>query len=252
MENLRVKELQISGLRGGERPHEVDPPSELGTPAATETMSTEWTDEKHSMYLKSMEASFVNQLYNSMDTRGRHKGNLSHIKSSKQPQFNSRAASGQFKVLRGGCWQKINFGRGEAEVNKSDQPCGDLLANPWILHFRSTCKPKDVESPILQEQAAAICEEVDSSLKKEITSAPATCSKQFNVSHSHLMHQDMVGGNTEVSDQNFADEDIKEKKAITSCNSKRMKTLILQASSNDQLHERRVCKRKRMDCLVTF
>lgn len=102
----------------------------------------------------------------------------------------------QFKVLRGGCWQKINFGRGEAEVNKSDQPCGDLLANPWILHFRSTCKPKDVESPILQEQAAAICEEVDSSLKKEITSAPATCSKQFNVSHSHLMHQDMVGGNT--------------------------------------------------------
>ncbi|KAM5565704.1 hypothetical protein ABKV19_019625 [Rosa sericea] len=196
MENLRVKELQVSGLSGGERPHEVDPPSELGTPAATETMSTEWTDEKHSMYLKSMEASFVNQLYNSMDTRGRHKGNLSHIKSSKQPQFNSRAASGQFKVLRGGCWQKINFGRGEAEVNNSDQPCGDLLANPWILHFRSTCKPKDVESPILQEQAAAICEEVDSSLKKEITSAPATCSKQFNVSHSHLMHQDMVGGNT--------------------------------------------------------
>lgn len=62
-------------------------------------MSTEWTDEKHSMYLKSMEASFVNQLYNSMDTRGRHKGNLSHIKSSKQPQFNSRAASGQVLIL---------------------------------------------------------------------------------------------------------------------------------------------------------
>ena len=98
----------------------------------------------------------------------------------------------QFKVLRAGCWQKINFGRGEAEVSKSDS--GDLLANPWILHFISTCKPKDVESPIVQEQA--ICEEVDSSLKKEITSAPATCLKQFNVSHSHLTHQDMVGGNT--------------------------------------------------------
>ncbi|XP_004291104.1 PREDICTED: uncharacterized protein LOC101303665 [Fragaria vesca subsp. vesca] len=228
MNNFRVEELQVSGFNG-----EVDPPSELGTPAATETMSTEWTDEKHSMYLKSMEASFVNQLYNSMDSRGRHthKGNLSHIKSSKQPQFNSRAASGQFKVLRAGCWQKINFGRGEAEVSKSDG--GDLLANPWILHFRSTCKPKDVESPIVQEQV--ICEEVDSSLKKEITSAPATCLKQFNVSHSHLTHQDMVGGNTEVSDQNFADEEIKEEKSITSCNSKRMKSLILQASSNDQV-----------------
>ncbi|KAI3821206.1 hypothetical protein L1987_08766 [Smallanthus sonchifolius] len=31
--------------------------------------STEWTDEKHSLYLKSMEASFVDQLYNSLDTR---------------------------------------------------------------------------------------------------------------------------------------------------------------------------------------
>lgn len=28
---------------------------------------TEWTDEKHSLYLKSMEASFVNQLYSSAD-----------------------------------------------------------------------------------------------------------------------------------------------------------------------------------------
>lgn len=96
----------------------------------------------------------------------------------------------QFKVLRAGCWQKINF------VNKSDESRGDLLANPWILHFRSTCKPKDVESPSMQEQAASRCEEVDSSLKKEISCAPVACSKQFNVSHSHLTHQDMVGGNT--------------------------------------------------------
>lgn len=48
----------------------------------------------------------------------------------------------------------------------------------------------------MQEQAASRCEEVDSSLKKEISSEPAACSKQFNVSHSHLTHQDMVGGNT--------------------------------------------------------
>jgi len=29
------------------------------------TMAAEWTDEKHSMYIKSIEASFVNQLYDS-------------------------------------------------------------------------------------------------------------------------------------------------------------------------------------------
>lgn len=33
------------------------------------TKTEEWTDEKHSMYIKSIEASFVNQLYDSKQTR---------------------------------------------------------------------------------------------------------------------------------------------------------------------------------------
>lgn len=33
------------------------------------TMAAEWTDEKHSMYIKSIEASFVNQLYDSKQMR---------------------------------------------------------------------------------------------------------------------------------------------------------------------------------------
>nr|UBX54609.1 hypothetical protein [Lupinus angustifolius] len=32
------------------------------------TATPEWTDEKHSMYLKSIEASFVNQMYDSKHT----------------------------------------------------------------------------------------------------------------------------------------------------------------------------------------
>lgn len=36
----------------------------------TESKATRWTDEKHSLYLKSMEASFVDQLYNSLDMLG--------------------------------------------------------------------------------------------------------------------------------------------------------------------------------------
>lgn len=98
----------------------------------------------------------------------------------------------QFKVLRGGCWQKINFVRAEAEARADE----DLLANPWFLHFRSAGKPKDFESPIVQELDASLCEEVDSCRKKEMTGAPATCSKQFRASHSPLRHQDMVGSNT--------------------------------------------------------
>lgn len=36
----------------------------------TERTATEWTDAKHSLYLKSMEASFVSQLHNSLDLLG--------------------------------------------------------------------------------------------------------------------------------------------------------------------------------------
>ncbi|XP_048436872.1 cold-regulated protein 27 isoform X2 [Pyrus x bretschneideri] len=201
MDNFIGGELKVSmqtGERlGGDVAPAEDPPSDgLGIAAPTETMSTEWTDEKHSMYLKSMEASFVNQLYNSMDSRGRNsqKGNSSHPKLSrqKQPQFNSRAPSGRFKVLRGGCWQKVNFVRAEAEARADE----DLLANPWFLHFRSAGKPKEFESPIVQELDTSLCEEVDSSRKKEMTGAPATCSTQFHASHSQLRHQDMIGSNT--------------------------------------------------------
>lgn len=38
--------------------------------AGKEDTHTEWTDEKHSLYLKSMEASFVDQLYNSLGLLG--------------------------------------------------------------------------------------------------------------------------------------------------------------------------------------
>lgn len=54
-------------------------------------MSKEWTDEKHSLYLKSMEASFVNDLYNSMDLLGwrSQKDSWSNSNSS----FNMHATS---------------------------------------------------------------------------------------------------------------------------------------------------------------
>lgn len=74
-----------------------------GTPDAAESISTEWTNEKHSLYLKSMEASFVNQLYSgSVDLVGwrsqDNKHDLSHAKSSRPPHIHnhsSRASSGQ-------------------------------------------------------------------------------------------------------------------------------------------------------------
>ena len=62
-----------------------------------ESMSVEWTDEKHSLYLKSMEASFVNELYDSMELLGWCSSNnhLSHSKSTKQTQPNPSASPAQ-------------------------------------------------------------------------------------------------------------------------------------------------------------
>lgn len=65
--------------------------------ATPESMSVEWTDEKHSLYLKSMEASFVNELYDSMELLGwqPEMKHLSNAKPSNQALTNLRAPPGQ-------------------------------------------------------------------------------------------------------------------------------------------------------------
>lgn len=54
-------------------------------------METEWTNEKHSLYLKSMEASFVDQLYSSLGALGK--------KESKSTRFGSGRKPSQEQVL---------------------------------------------------------------------------------------------------------------------------------------------------------
>lgn len=59
-------------------------------------MAPEWTDEKHGLFLKSMESTFVNQLYRSIEMFGlqSHKSSASRSKSLKQKQTSTRT-SGQ-------------------------------------------------------------------------------------------------------------------------------------------------------------
>ncbi|KAE8727923.1 Cold regulated protein 27, putative isoform 4 [Hibiscus syriacus] len=134
-----------------------------------ETTSIEWTDEKHSLYLNSMEASFVNQLYDSTNSLGwNSKEKLPVSKSSRKPHCIS---SGQFKVLRGGFWKKINFERPGFILNKRDGS-HSFVGSPWIQHFRSGSTSRGVL---------------------------ASCSLQDN------------GSSEEVSDQNFVDEEQGEK-----------------------------------------
>ncbi|KAE8683625.1 Cold regulated protein 27, putative isoform 4 [Hibiscus syriacus] len=108
----------------------------------TESTSTEWTDEKHTLYLKSMEASFINQLYDSMSSLGWNSGwnSKEKLPGSKSSRKTYCISSGQFKVLRGGCWKKINFESPGFQLNKRDGS-HSFVASPWIQHFRSrtTC-----------------------------------------------------------------------------------------------------------------
>ncbi|EYU25427.1 hypothetical protein MIMGU_mgv1a026239mg, partial [Erythranthe guttata] len=80
---------------------------------ATESNPVEWTDEKHYSFLKSMESTFVDQLYKSHKTS---------------------AASSQLKVLRDGRWSTIDLKRDKSVQEVSKVPS----RNPWIKHYRGS------------------------------------------------------------------------------------------------------------------
>ena len=84
-------------------------------------MSAGWTDERHMLYISSMEASFVHQLYNH--------GNRLH-----------NAKGNGFKVLRRGVWEYIKYEKTNPRVLSGTKCC--MPANPCIQHFR----PRDCGS----------------------------------------------------------------------------------------------------------
>ncbi|XP_076925661.1 cold-regulated protein 27-like [Bidens hawaiensis] len=160
--------------------------------------SSRWTNEKHSLYLKSIEASFVNQLYNSLDMQT----------SQTQNPFSSDAIStlncipsGQFKVLQRGRWSNKCFKKEKSHVKDADKPRVSS-GNPWIQHF------------------------TNGSLKR--LSSTST-SLNYPVTDSRLHDQDMGCSNKEVTDQNFVED--------TTCSRKRTRTskITHSRSSNDQV-----------------
>lgn len=100
----------------------------------------------------------------------------------------------QFKVLRRGCWQKINFQRPEPQPNLANGS-NRLLTSPWVQHFRSARKPQVVTSPALQESAASKNQAINLSGRKIMFCGTATSSKHF-LCNSYSCHQDLVDSNT--------------------------------------------------------
>ncbi|XP_060199439.1 cold-regulated protein 27 [Lycium barbarum] len=163
----------------------------------------EWTNEKHSMYLKSMEASFVNHLYGSLDLVGLSRPN----KSSRQKHANP---SGQYKVFQDGCWTKIDFKKDEPQLNKTSES-STVLASPWIKHYKSQGRHQMRVNSDLQGN---------------------TKQNQSPASDFSLCQKDYV---TEVMDQNFIDEDLEEGESSREHSTKRMKISLSDGTSSDQV-----------------
>ncbi|KAL0360835.1 UNVERIFIED_CONTAM: Cold-regulated protein 27 [Sesamum radiatum] len=149
---------------------------------ATESEPIEWTDEKHCLFLKSMESTFVNQLYRSIDLFGWHSHNNcpSGSKSSKHKLTSIRASSGQFKVLRDGCWSKIDFRRDEPKVDQEEESKLPL-ANPWIHRYGTSQTQGLRKSPASHANIPS-----------------ATTDIQHAANNFRLWQQDSIGGNTGI------------------------------------------------------
>ncbi|XP_048623486.1 cold-regulated protein 27 isoform X5 [Brassica napus] len=154
-----------------------------------ECMPTEWTDEKHSLYLKSVEASFVDQLYSSLGSN-LSKENVGG-KPSDEQKMNVRQPEYRLKGRHGG---------GSPH---------EFLRSPWINHYKSLPKNQVVSSKGLVICSSGSASDLRNMLRE-------------GCSHLHDRDQISIGEEEEVSDQNFVNEVTKGENG----SSKKMKTVI--------------------------
>ncbi|XP_022141546.1 uncharacterized protein LOC111011825 isoform X2 [Momordica charantia] len=232
MENIKAAEIQTDSLPlesaeddATEFPLPMESSSQM-----TESVPSDWTDEKHHRFLESMEASFVSQMFDSAHSVGSvGKENSSRTKLHGQTQSASNIHShfGQFKVLRRGSWKNINFEPTESRPSVLND-LQALSRNPWIHHFRAARKQKNVAC----KSQAISSGERNSSFPFGSTNN----SGPMRACDSHLSQQ-YISSNREVSDQNFVDEDREVEKGNNGCIAKRVNTPETNALSNDQSHE---------------
>ncbi|KAL3732855.1 hypothetical protein ACJRO7_022382 [Eucalyptus globulus] len=169
-----------------------------------DSSNTEWTDEKHSLYLKSMEATFVDQLYDSMELLGWHLEKANFLDpQTRQISKHPYSPSGQ--------------------VEKADGS-RDLVKSPWIQHFRPASRLPRLGSPKIGSSGKG---------KKSLAYASAGNPEQFHACHSYFGNQ-VDNSNAEVTGQNFVDEDIGGRKGSNIGSAKKAKTLGTDSSDNDQ------------------
>ncbi|XP_072147139.1 cold-regulated protein 27 isoform X2 [Setaria viridis] len=140
-------------------------------------MSAGWTDERHMLYISSMEASFVDQLYNHRHRPHNTNGN-------------------GFKVLRRGVWEYIKYEKTNARAQSGTKCC--VPASPWIRHFR----PRDCGSNAQSDGLEASVGDHESGTQTNGERLSVSRGRKWEACKGENQLLD-----EKVSDQNFADEE---------------------------------------------
>ncbi|KAL4196710.1 hypothetical protein AMTRI_Chr04g184560 [Amborella trichopoda] len=180
-------------------------------PMVTST-SAEWTNEKHSSYLNSIEALFVKQLYEEeycpLDLGGRQS------RRQKLPNRNPDQPKAKLQlpitpiVAKDG-WHKDKL-RENQDQGKSRYRSQSLVSNHWFFPFASMPSSKALEetSSKVRENGASILERnqsVGPDCGREAHELLAN-SEKISAGHRGMYRQKRVGCNKEGSDQNFVDD----------------------------------------------
>lgn len=106
-------------------------------PELADSLETEWTDEKHSSYLDSIEASFVKKMYDreycSLDLCGQSPKEMETLDpDSAESRLNFPSPFNEFKVWQKGCWQTLPYADKSQHYSFSS-----VGGSTWIQHFRA-------------------------------------------------------------------------------------------------------------------
>ncbi|KAJ0252046.1 Cold-regulated protein 28 [Hirschfeldia incana] len=157
-----------------------------------------WTNEKHNLYLDSLENSFVKQLYSLLGGGGG--GKTQRLTRTRGVQSNSHKLTDQFTVLQHGCRHKVSFGNKRAHL----ETMGTAV------------------------QGSLLCrEEIKSSGDKGFTRTSMSISSG---------HGYPAQSTAEASGQNFREEEVEEKGCNSEASRKRRRGAYFDGSSlNDQV-----------------
>ncbi|KAG6496467.1 hypothetical protein ZIOFF_044334 [Zingiber officinale] len=239
-----------------------------------DSLSKGWTDEKHTLFLNSIESSFVNELHNGeynskafyggisrtnthRGSCGQYEKNETDLKSGQVVKFfifiepkslsilyflmfifliKHALLTLQFKVLYKESLV-YNKGKKNAQLEIGSKT---LSANPWIRHFRSPCVVTKRNSQFTQPSPHIASE----GHYGEGTGIRRNCCHDFAANNAVLLVLILFLPNNEVlklhlaevSDQNFMDDGpISEKRSSIIGGKRKLRAAMIHDSINDQL-----------------